>query len=239
MCYRYSIQSDATVLASRFDANIQGTYEKKYHVVAFDQALLPVITSEEPSQIQFLAWGLIPFWVKTPAQAEEIRQKTVNARAQTIYEKPAFRHSALNNHCLVLADGFFEWHEYLGKKFPYYIRLKSQEPFAMAGLWDTWKNPVTGELVKSYTIITTEANIVMQTIHNTKKRMPVILKKTVEHEWLKKGLPCEEVKPMLVPLDDGLLEAFTISKLITTKGKDQNVPEVVQPYQYPGVRPRY
>jgi putative SOS response-associated peptidase YedK len=182
---------------------------------------------------------IIPFWVKTPPQAEEIRQKTVNARAETMYEKPAFRQSTLNNHCLVLADGFFEWYEYLGEKFPYYIKLKSQEPFAMAGLWDTWKNPATGELVKTYTIITTEANTLMQTIHNTKKRMPVILKKTVEHEWLTKELPSEEVKPMLVPFDDGLLEAFTISKLITTKGKDQNVPEVVQPYQYPGVRPRY
>jgi len=239
MCYRYSIQSDATVLTSRFHTTVQEPLEKRYHVGAFDQTLLPVIASEQPTRIQLFSWGLIPPWVHTSTQAQDIRKKTVNARAETIYEKPAFRHAALNNHCLVLADGFFEWHEYLGRKFPYYIRLPSQEPFAMAGLWEPWKHPLTGELMKTYTIITTEANTMMQTIHNTKKRMPVILKKTVEPQWLTTGLTREQALPMLAPLDDGLLEAFTISKLLTTKEKNLNVPEVLQPYHYPGVRPRY
>ena len=175
MCYRYSIHSNAMIIESRFDARLQNNYEKKYHVGAFDQTKLPVITNENPKQIQFYKWGLIPFWVKTLKQADEIKERTVNARTETIYEKPAFRQSAENKHCLVIADGFFEWRYFQGRNYPYYIRLKSHEPFAIAGLWDCWVNKEIERKMYTYTIITCPANPLLEKIHNKKKRITGIL----------------------------------------------------------------
>jgi putative SOS response-associated peptidase YedK len=233
MCYRYSIHSDKIVIESRFDATFQDTYEKKYHVGAFEQTKLPVITNEHPKQIQFYTWGLVPFWVKMQKQADEIKERTVNARAETIYEKPAFRHAADTKHCLVLVDGFFEWRYFQGKNYPYYIRLKSREPFAIAGLWDCWTNKETKEHLYSYTIITCPANPLMATIHNKKKRMPVILLKEQERFWINSTLTKEQAKQLLVPFDQNNMEAYTISRLITSKFRDPNAPEVMDPYSYP------
>ena len=186
-----------------------------------------------------MTWGLIPFWVKDEHQANDIRKKTANARAETIYEKPVFRHAAEHKHCLVLADGFFEWHEHNSRKYPYYVRMKNHEPFAMAGLWDSWKNPANDEVFESYTIITTDANQLMKIIHNTKKRMPVILPDGTERRWLNLNLSKEDAKEMLVPLDSRYMEAYSISKLITTRGKDPNIPEVLTPYSYPGIQAHF
>ncbi|MCX6665945.1 MAG: SOS response-associated peptidase [Euryarchaeota archaeon] len=239
MCYRKSIPDNKT-LEQKFRVQFHGeSFPQRFHVSAFSHEKLPVITDENPKQITLMNWGLIPFWTKDKKQADEIKQKTINARAETIYEKPSFRYSAEKKHCLVLADGFFEWHEHLGLKYPYYIHLKNHEPFAIAGLWDTWINPETKETIDTYTIITTEANSLMQIIHNSKKRMPVILPDGVERRWIGKDLNEEDAKQILTPLDSGKLQAYTISKLITTKGKDPNVSEVITPYNYPGITPSF
>jgi putative SOS response-associated peptidase YedK len=207
-------------------------FQRQYHVSSFDIPKLPVITNDNPKQIQLLTWGLIPSWVKDLKTAEEIRLKTMNARAESIYEKPSFRHAAEQNHCLVLTDGFFEWQEYQGRKYPYYIRLKSHEPFAMAGLWDTWRNKETAEERRTYTVITTDANQLMEHIHNTKKRMPVILPKKEEQTWLT-TYGKDQTASLLTPYDDHDMEAYTISRLITTKNRNPNVPEVLTPFRYP------
>jgi putative SOS response-associated peptidase YedK len=233
MCYRYSINSETMVIESRFDAVFQDNFEKRYHAGAFDQIKLPVITNENSKQIQFYRWGLIPFWVKTLKQADEIKEKTANARAETVYEKPSFRHSAENKHCLVIADGFFEWRYFQGRNYPYYIRLKSHEPFAMAGLWDCWNNKETEEKIYTYTIITCPANPLMEKIHNKKKRMPVILPKEKEQNWIDNTLTDEGAKKLLVPFEQKKMEAYTISRLITSKNRDINVPEILEPYGYP------
>jgi putative SOS response-associated peptidase YedK len=221
------------VIESRFDALLQNNYEKKYHVGAFDQTKLPVITNENPKQIQFYKWGLIPFWVKTLKQADEIKERTVNARAETIYEKSAFRQSAENKRCLVIADGFFEWRYFQGRNYPYYIRLKSHEPFAIAGLWDCWANKETERKMYTYTIITCPANPLLEKIHNKKKRMPVILPKKLENFWINNTLTKEQAQKVLVPLEQDKMEAYTISRLITSKTHNPNVPEVMNPYKYP------
>jgi putative SOS response-associated peptidase YedK len=179
------------------------------------------------------SWGLIPFWVKDEKAAGEIRLKTMNARAESIFEKPAFRASAETKHCLVLADGFFEWQEYQGKKYPYYIRLKSHEPFAMAGLWDCWINKETKEELRTYSVITTKANPLLERIHNTKKRMPVILRQDTEREWISPSIEKEQAQLLLSPYDGSLMEAFTISRLITAKGRNPNIPAVITSFSYP------
>jgi putative SOS response-associated peptidase YedK len=234
MCYRYSVPGPDS-LVKRFSAvfleNV--SFKRQYHVSSFDLPQLPVITNENPKQIQLFTWGLIPFWAKDQKTAEEIRLKTMNARAESIFEKPSFRLAAEQKHCLVLTDGFFEWQEYMGKNYPYYIRLKNHEPFAMAGLWDCWKNPETAEELHTYTVVTTKANPLMEQIHNKKKRMPVILRRENEGEWIRASLNKESAQVLLSPYDEKEMEAFTISLLITSKQRNPNVPEVFQPFVYP------
>jgi putative SOS response-associated peptidase YedK len=208
-------------------------FKTQYHVSSFDLPKLPVITNEQQKQIQLFTWGLIPFWVKDKQTAEEIRLKTMNARAESIFEKPSFRHAAEQKHCLVLTDGFFEWQEYEGKNYPYYIRLKNHEPFAMAGLWDSWIDPETTEVLQTYAVITTKANPLMEQIHNKKKRMPVILPKNHERDWVDSSLDKQAVEALLVPYDEHLMEAYTISRLITSRQRNPNNPEVLQPFTYP------
>lgn len=234
MCYRYSVPGPDS-LVKRFSAlflqNV--SFKQQYHASSFDLPNLPVITNDQPQQIQLFTWGLIPFWVKDQKTADEVRLKTMNARAESIFEKPSFRHAAEQHHCLVLANGFFEWQEYQGKNYPYYIRLKNHEPFAMAGLWDRWRNPVTSEMLETYTVITTAANPLMEKIHNKKKRMPVILPKDRERDWISASLAKQERSALLAPYDEGLMEAFTISRLITSRQRNPNVPEVTAPFTYP------
>ena len=238
MCYRYSIYSKPELLEVKFHAKFTEKFTGKYHVSAFSQQKLPVIINEAPVEISLFQWGLIPFWVKNEQQAQEIQRKTANARGETIYEKPMFRQSAHKRHCLVLTDGFFEWREVNGFKYPYYVRLKSQEPFAFAGLWDTWMNPTTQEEIQTFTIITTEANPLMATVHNQKKRMPVMLSDDAAALWIDTKVSSEEAKTVLVPFDETKMEAYTISKLITARGRDPDVAEVLQPFQYPGIEPQ-
>jgi putative SOS response-associated peptidase YedK len=236
MCYRYSIHSKPELIEARFNSKFTQNFIPQYHVSAFSQQKLPVITNDNSQQIQLFNWGLIPFWVKDQKQAGEIQQKTANARAETIYEKPAFRHAAQKKHCLALVDGFFEWREFQGRKYPYYIRLKSHEPFSIAGLWEIWVNKETDERTYSYTIITTKANPLMEKIHNIKKRMPAILPKELERLWIKDSISSDKAKELLVPISEFDMEAYTISRLITSKTQDPNVPGVIHPYAYPELK---
>jgi putative SOS response-associated peptidase YedK len=183
MCF-FSIQSKtAQELQNRFNAkfeNVEFYQSGIYNGFQFPKT--PVITNKEPNTIKLYGWGLIPFWSKD----ETIRTKTLNARLETIHQKPSFR-NITNNHCLVLSIGFFEWQwlDEKGKqKQKYEIALPNNELFAFAGLWSEWLNKPTGELVYTYTILTTEANELLSKIHNSKKRMPVIISEKHEQEWL-------------------------------------------------------
>jgi putative SOS response-associated peptidase YedK len=175
--------------------------------------------------------------VKDEKTANGFKDRTVNARAETIFEKPAFRSSAGKKHCLVIADGFFEWRYYNGKNYPYYIRLKDREVFSIAGLWDHWVNHDSGDEVYSYTIITTEANPLMAMIHNKKKRMPAILEREDEKKWIGETISKDETMDLLKPFNESKMTAYTISKMITTRDIDVNVPEVLEPFQYNTLEP--
>lgn len=236
MCYRYSVPGP-DVVKKTFQIKLGNNFEKRYHVGAFENVKLPVISNENPKQVELFNWGLIPFWVKDEKTANDIKERTVNARSETIFEKPAFRSSAGKKHCLVIADGFFEWRYFQGKNYPYYIKLKNREAFSIAGLWDCWDNKTTGEQIYSYTIITTEANPLMAKIHNKKKRMPAILKKDDEQKWISTSISKEETLNLLKPFDETEMDAYTISKLITAKGEDPNVPAVIKPFQYNNLEP--
>jgi putative SOS response-associated peptidase YedK len=179
---------------------------------------MPVITNEEPTQVALLNWGLIPFWVKDESTALRIRQQALNARAETIFTKPMFRHSIVAKRCLVLVDGFFEWRHENKKSYPYYIRLKDNQPFALAGIWDRWLNHITGNELRTFSVITTEANLLMAQIHNTRKRMPVILSREVEKRWLMMDLKSDEIMSMLKPYDASAMQAYPVDRSIVKKG---------------------
>ena len=247
MCFFYALSQTAQRLKNRYQLKFEfefefeaeyarAFHEPKYYVSGFDYPQMPVITNQKPDTIQTYTWGLIPFWVKSPADAAVIRSKTLNARSDTVLTKPSYRNAIRRKRCLVPADGFYEWQTMGGKKYPYYIRLKDRDIFSMAGLWDEWSNASTGEVLKTFSILTTEANPLMETIHNTKKRMPVILPKEKEWEWLQNDMAPEEILALAKPLNEELMEAYTISKLITSRNSDRNVPAIQEAYDYPELK---
>lgn len=184
MCYRTKMNKTIGEIERAFDARFiePEAYTPADEINAFTYIKTPVITDESMGEIDFFHWGLVPFWAKD----DGIKKMTLNAKIETVEEKPAFRNSAANR-CLVLANGYYEWQwlDANGKeKQKYFLVPKDQEIFAFAGIYSTWKSPKTGNLVNSYSILTTEANELMSEIHNNKKRMPVVLKKEDHLSWL-------------------------------------------------------
>ncbi len=234
MCYTIEINLSKHALENRFGVKSRPRdFTPRYVVSAFSMPEIPVIAGEEEKVIDFFRWGLIPSWTRDEQSAKEIRLKTFNARAETIAEKPAFRDAFRKRRCLVLVHGFFEWHEWNKKKYPFYIRLRNNEPFALAGIYDQWLNKETGELITSVSIVTTEANSIMQKIHNTKKRMPVILPKSKEFEWIDQTVPAEKAGEMLKPFDPSGMDAHAIAPINPARGDQYLSDDVLNPYQYP------
>jgi putative SOS response-associated peptidase YedK len=242
MCYNYSliifdnIKEFEEVFDAKFkDETIENRIKNYYYTNAFNIPKLPVITNEEPQYFQMFYWGLIPYWVKKIEDAEKIRIKTMNARSETLFDKPSFKYSIKNKRCIIPVSGFFEWRYIFGKNYPYYIYLKNRKYFSFAGLWDSWNNSINNEIVYTYSIITCEPNNLMKKIHNKKKRMPVILPKKIERDWLNNTLSINEIKNFLIPYPDEEMTAHTISRLITSKTDNRNVPKVIESFNYPEI----
>lgn len=184
MCFHAKQSKTDKELEIRFKAIFENPGEYIPAIYnGFQHPQTPVITNKEPGKIQLYQWGLVPFWAKD----DSIKKNTLNAKIETLHEKPSFR-NVVNNRCLVLADGFYEWQwlDEKGKqKQKYELSLPGNELFAFAGLWSEWLDKSTGELVYTYSILTTAANALMSSIHNSKKRMPLILSAGEEKNWLK------------------------------------------------------
>ncbi|MCX6223989.1 MAG: SOS response-associated peptidase [Bacteroidia bacterium] len=237
MCVFLSLRADKANLVKRFDSTFveEEYFGPKYVQNAFEFPKWPVISTDKPQEIRMMNWGLIPSWIKDQESALKFRVNTVNARAETIFEKPAFRRAAANKHCLILADGFFEFRELDGKKYPYYIRIQGGQPFSLAGLYEYWTHPGTGEMIPGFSIITTVANPLMEMIHNRKKRMPVILSECQERDWLKPG---SEFSGLLKPYPEEDMEAWPVSRRIAERGTGKNFPELLDPVDYPEITNR-
>ncbi len=232
MCYFVEINLPRKELESRFGVNMpeDPRYMPGFIHSAFSKPFLPVITNDSPEIIQLFRWGLIPSWVKDEETAEKILNGTFNARAETIWEKPSFRVAAKQKRCLVPAHGFFEWHTEGEKKIPYYIKRKDDKTFALAGLYENWINPVSGEIINSYSIITTPANKMMEKIHNLKKRMPAILPIESEKEWINNILSKNELSGMLQPCPSDILTAWPVSSKNIFRTKDITSPSIIEPF---------
>lgn len=239
MCYATSAVLKASMVKKEFDAAfLQTDFEDKivaqnndeelrmYHINGFTFGKIPVITNHQPHLVQGYHWGLIPTWVKDEQSANDLRKMTLNAKSETIFEKPSFRDAAKTNHCVVLVSGFYEWKTVGKEKIPHYIYCPDMPIMPLAGLYSTWKNPSTQTSINTVTILTTEANELMAEIHNAQKRMPVILPKSNIAKWLDTEYTKQD---LLLPFDANAMRAHEISKLITARNQNTNVPEVLMP----------
>jgi putative SOS response-associated peptidase YedK len=205
-----------------------------YHKLSgFTYSKIPVLTAESPEKVQTFNWGLIPKWCKDEVQAKEMRTNTLNAKCETIFEKPSFRGSIGQKRCLIFVKGFYEWRDYEKKKYPYYIHLKNQPVFTFGGIYESWVNKNTGEIINTTSIITTEANPLMAEIHNSKMRMPLILKGDAMHKWIDPSISKETIVDLMKPFDEKQMAAHTISKIITSRTENSNTPAVKEPFNYP------
>jgi putative SOS response-associated peptidase YedK len=195
--------------------------ESRYNI-APTQKIVTVVQNPETNTYQFqqLRWGLIPSWAKDTSMGA----KLINARAETVAEKPAFRSAFKHRRCLVLADGFYEWQRQEGKKQPFYFRLRDSQAFAFAGLWEEWKSK-EGDKITSCTILTTEANELLQPIH---ERMPVILNPQNYDLWLNHHMHNPEaLQKLLQPYPAQGMTAYPVSTLVNNPKCDR--PECIVP----------
>ena len=217
MCGRYTLIADLGDLAQRFEFDGSDfSYDPGYNIAPTESVL--TVRNLDGREAAFMRWGLIPFWAKDP----KIGSRMINARAETVAEKPTFRNALKKRRCLVLADGYYEWQKTPVGKRPYRIILKSGEPFAFAGLWETRRDP-QGNVVPSCTIITTAANDFLAPIHD---RMPVILPREREGLWLEPRLEdAASLTGILAPYPDEALDAYEVSTMVNNA---RNVgPEVI------------
>jgi putative SOS response-associated peptidase YedK len=220
MCGRFTLTADISELQSSFPwVNIPPGLSPRYNIAPTQP--VAVTPNDGKNRLDFYIWGLIPSWAKDP----DIGSHMINARSETLSEKPAFRAAFRRRRCLVLADGFYEWRkDTKGQKTPMYIHLASGKPFAFAGLWEFWNAP-DGSSVLSCVIITTQPNSLLATIHN---RMPVILPEAAYAQWLDPGEgDPKQLSALLLPYPAEEMAAFPVSPLVNNPRNES--PALIQP----------
>ena len=226
------LEEDLNKLGERLSAH--------YHISGFDHPDVPVVLDQDRDHIQLLNWGLIPAWTKDVRSAVEISKRTLNARGEDMFEKPSFKDAARHRRCLIVVDAFYEFHWRNGKSYPHHISLKNDEPIALGGLWETWKDRDSGLTRNTVAIVTTVANKMMAHVHNEPKgsigpRMPLIIPRDLENDWLdpvEDNVGFERLKSVIAPYPEEEMEAYTVGRL---KGKAAvgNVPEAASHVVYP------
>jgi putative SOS response-associated peptidase YedK len=232
MCFSVHVNLVKDELENRYGASFpdRNRYQPSYYYHAFGLPELPAICTDSPGMVQLLRWGLIPSWTRNSEDASEIRYKTFNARAESVSSKPSFSKSFKNKRCILPVKGFFEWQHVGNEKIPWYIYHAHEEIFSLAGLYDQWIETNTGETFNTFSIVTTDANDLLAVIHNSKKRMPVILERPFENRWLSQDTLPAEAFAMLKPCPSEILKAHTISNLVNSKTANRNSPEVIRPF---------
>jgi putative SOS response-associated peptidase YedK len=220
MCGRFTLTAEIGLLEERFAFKATDLQYAPSYNIAPSQPVLAVIDDDGGHRAGYLRWGLVPSWAKDPA----IGNRMINARVETVADKPSFRQALRRRRCLVLADGFYEWRRTGKTKQPMYIRLSSHQPFAFAGLWDVWRDPA-GTPLYTCTILTTTANSLLSPLHH---RMPVMLDPTAEAIWVDRSVVAsQELLAWLTPYASENLAAYAVSQLINSP--HNNSPECIVP----------
>ncbi len=249
MCYDIKASLEAQLMRARRKGDEEAVKEiieklaplsdlPIYHASGFQHPKLLIYPEDHPDEPLVAIWGLVPHWVKDRVQLKKYWNNTLNARGETIFEKPSFREAARSHRCILYVDGFYEHHHYKGKTYPFFVHKKDQTPMALAGLSSEWLDEETGELINTFSIVTTEGNSLLSKIHNNPKlkgpRMPLILPTKLEERWLEPiqdELDIKALQELIQSYPDDELDAFTVSKL---RGKEYqgNVPETAQAVTY-------
>ena len=219
MCGRFTLNKSGEAIASAFQLTEVPQVQPRYNI-APTQLVPTVLHTAENNNRQFhqLRWGLIPSWAKDP----QMGARLINARAETVTEKPSFRSAFRQRRCLVIADGFYEWQRQERKKQPFYFQLQNGQPFAFAGLWERWRSP-DGEEIQSCTILTTEANEILRPIHD---RMPVILDSKDYDLWLDPEVQnTEPLQQLLRPYPAKAMTSYAVSTKVNNPAN--NTPECI------------
>jgi putative SOS response-associated peptidase YedK len=249
MCYDIKASYEAQLKRAkrRGDLNAIAEIEEKlipftdlplYHASGFSHPELLIYTNRSPEFPEVATWGLVPHWVRDEEQLKKTWNKTLNARGETIFDKPSFRQSAKYNRCLLYIDGFYEHHHFNKKTYPFFIQKKDNSPMALAGLYSEWTNPESGGLMNTFCIVTTKGNSMMAKIHNNPKiegpRMPLILPEEHQDNWLKiikDDLDVQFIKELMQSYAEEELKAHTVKKI---RGKEYlgNTEENSEEYIY-------
>lgn len=223
MCGRFALTADPELIRQFFNLQTMPPVMTARYNIAPTQPVA-VIANDAPSELTFFRWGLVPSWSKDIS----IGTKMINARAETLHEKPSFKAAYKRRRCLIPANGFYEWAKTDDGKTPMYIHLKDHELFAFAGLWETWHSP-DGDELRTCTIITAEPNELVKPLHH---RMAVILDPSDYDLWLSGDeLPPQALTPLLKPYDADKMSVYEVSTLVNNAAND--TPELIKPFNRP------
>lgn len=218
MCGRFALIISQAELEKIFGLRLDEEFNPRYNIAP--SQTVPVITFQEKDKkkkISSMKWGLVPSWAKDPS----IGDRMINARSETIHEKPSFRNAFQRRRALIPASGFFEWKREGNAKTPYFIGMKEMKTFAFAGLWERWIHD--DNFLETFTILTTEANELVRLIHD---RMPVIIPENAYDKWLHPSTDLSQIIPLLAPYPEDTMQAYPISKLVNNPKNDG--PEILE-----------
>ena len=238
MCFTISVTTDKTEKAIleylNSNTGVQMHFDfddfgEKHLVSGFSHPELPIV---KQGSIELGEWGLVPSFIVKEDQAKDIQNKTLNARADTIYERKSYRNSIVSQRCVLVVDGFFEWRHALNQKIPYYIYPKDETVFYLGCIYNSWTDMETGEMKDTFSIITTDANPMMEYIHNSKKRMPLIISKDDIAMWINPESSLLSVNLLMKAYSEYQMSAHSISKDASYTNIDRNYPEIKDAVQY-------
>ena len=238
MCFTISVTTDKTGKAIidylNSNAGVQMHFDfddfgEKHLVSGFSHPELPIV---KQGSIELGEWGLVPSFVVREDQARDIQNKTLNARNDTIYERKSYKNAIVSQRCVLVVDGFFEWRHAANQKIPYYIYPNDGTVFYLGCIYNSWTDKDTGEMKDTFSIITTDANPMMEFIHNSKKRMPLIMCKDDIAAWIDPESSLETVSYLMKAYDETLMSAHTISKEANYANRNRNYPEIKDVVEY-------
>ncbi len=238
MCYHTEQKQTVQQMERSFRRSVRepGKYKQQFHSNGFSHKDFAVIANiNGDDAIHMINWGLIPFWVKTLADAKKLSNNTLNAKSETVFDLPSFKTSITSKRCVIPLTGFYESRDKDGVKFPYYIYPKNSDYFLMGGIYSIWKNKETDETLKTFSIITTPPNKMMSEIHNIKQRMPLILTERNIDTWIDPTLPRQSIIDLMQPFADEEMAAYTVSKDFNSTKINSDREDITAKVDYEGL----
>lgn len=234
MCYTKDNNEDEKVVEK--ETNAKKINDEDYLKASFNSGFshpkMLIQMQENPNELVVANWGLVPSFIKDNLKAKEYFLNTLNAKSETIFEKVSFKDNIMPHRCIVPIKGFYEWRDINKTKYPYYITTKEQKIMLLGGIYDYWVDRSTGEIHRTYSVVTTEANPLMSKIHNLKKRQPLMLTKELAKNWLNPDLKENDIKELMQPMHEDLMCAHTIKK-INPKNIDIYDSHLNDKFEYP------